>query len=74
MKKIVLDVEALNVTTFETQSATHGPRGTVEAHATTLCNTTRCDTALYRTAGCATCGAGSCADTCGSGVPGCVGC
>ena len=60
MKKIVLDVEALEVETFAPEQAEAKVRGTVQGHATAL----RCDT-YYCSIGYNTCAQASCVDTCG---------
>lgn len=54
MKKVTLDIDALQVTTFEPAPGPGGSRGTVRGHATALCNTARCSLDL-----------GSCRDSCG---------
>jgi hypothetical protein len=62
MKKIVLNLEALEVDSFVAESQTGDRRGTVHGHATLrLCN----PTAFYCTQGYNTCFQGSCVDTCG---------
>ena len=65
MRKISLDVDTLEVTTFATEPEPDATRGTVEAYATPGCGTTTCATRLYGTMPCATCEAASCVDTCG---------
>jgi hypothetical protein len=61
MKKIVLNVDALQVTSFAPETEAQGTRGTVQGHATLrLCNT-----AYYCTLGYDTCAQASCVDTCG---------
>ena len=67
MKKIQLDIEALEVSTFETEPGSQAARGTVEGHATTICPTAWCPTG-------ATCGPDSCVESCLSGNVGCHGC
>jgi hypothetical protein len=59
MKKIVLNVEALEVESFAPETAAKGGRGTVQGHATL-----RCDT-YYCSIGYNTCAQASCVDTCG---------
>lgn len=60
MKKIVLNVEALEVESFAPETASKDTRGTVQGYATVL----RCDT-YYCSIGYNTCAQASCADTCG---------
>lgn len=62
MKKIVLNVEALQVESFVAQTEAGGQRGTVHGNAT---GALRCNTAYYCTVGYDTCFQGSCVDTCG---------
>ena len=62
MKKIELNVEALQVESFVPQAEGNGQRGTVQGHAT---GAIRCNTAYYCTLGYNTCFQGSCVDTCG---------
>lgn len=72
MKKIVLDVDALRVTSFEALPQASGERGTVKGHATIPgCNSFACPTREYGSYPCATCVQGSCADSCmpPTGVP-----
>jgi hypothetical protein len=62
MKKIVLNLEALEVESFVAESEPAGKRGTVHANATLrFCN----PTAFYCTLGYNTCDQASCMDTCG---------
>ncbi len=61
MKKIVLDVEALEVESFAPeQGEEKGVRGTVRGHATAL----RCGDTYYCSLGYNTCQQASCIDTC----------
>lgn len=69
MKKIILDVDALKVTSFSPDPEPDATRGTVEAYATPGCGTpgcgtTTCATRLYGTGPCDTCQQASCVDTC----------
>jgi hypothetical protein len=62
MKKMVLNVEALQVESFVAEGEPGGKRGTVHGHATLrLCN----PTAYYCSLGYDTCAEASCVDTCG---------
>lgn len=61
MKKIELNVEALQVESFEPEAEAKGQRGTVHGHATLRCN----PTAFYCTLGYDTCQEASCLETCG---------
>lgn len=62
MKKITLDVDALQVESFAAETEQGGRRGTVHGNATLrLCN----PTAFYCTLGYNTCDQASCMDTCG---------
>ena len=64
MKKITLDLDALEVTTFEAEPESRDARGTVEGQQ--LSGTFQCGpTRLYATSPCNTCYQGSCYDTCG---------
>jgi hypothetical protein len=64
MKKIVLNVEALEVESFVAQAGEKGARGTVHGNATLRCTSVGCDT-YYCSIGYNTCAQASCADTCG---------
>lgn len=72
MKKITLDIDALQLITFTPAPEPGGERGTVRGHATFLCNTAICPgsescgcnpTELYCSNG-YSCGIDSCVDTC----------
>jgi hypothetical protein len=64
MKKIRLDIDALEVSTFVAEPEEKAVRGTVKGHATALCSIHVCATGLYRTAPCDTCEIASCVETC----------
>lgn len=72
MKKITLDIDALQVTTFVPVPEPGGARGTVRGHDTLFCDTVPCSdldscgcpyTEFYCSDG-HTCGIDSCVDTC----------
>lgn len=73
MKKITLNIDALQVTTFVPAPEPGGARGTVRGHNTLLCETPACSngentcvcpyTQAYCSAG-YSCDIDSCADTC----------
>jgi hypothetical protein len=62
MKKIRLDVDALQVTSFAAEAEAPDADGTVEGN---QIGTLRCPTHAYATSPCDTCYQGSCADSCG---------
>jgi len=64
MKKLVLNVEMLQVESFAPQAELNGRRGTVRGHATVRC-TALCNPTFYCTVGYDTCDMASCVDTCG---------
>jgi hypothetical protein len=62
MKKITLDVDALEVESFAAEAGPGGKRGTVHGHITLRCPS---PTSFYCTLGYNTCDQASCVDTCG---------
>ncbi len=60
MKKLILNVEMLQVESFTPQAELNGQRGTVQGRATLRCNPT-----FYCSLGYETCEMASCPGTCG---------
>jgi hypothetical protein len=67
MKKITLDIDALQVTTFVPAPEPGGARGTVRGHDTLICPSTHscgCNPTEFYCSDGYTCGIDSCVDTC----------